>query len=197
MDGKRVYDDISQAVGNTPMVRLNRVVAGFPGEVYAKLEFLNPTGSAKDRIARYMVDKAAREGHLKAGDLIVEASSGNTALGLGMMAIVGGYRCKVAVRDRASQEKLDSLRALGIDVVLVDSALPPEHPDSYNRVMERLVGDNPGCYFPDQHNNRDNLEAHYHSTGPEIWEQMDGKIDWFVAGIGTGGTVCGVARYLK
>ncbi|GAF79716.1 unnamed protein product [marine sediment metagenome] len=197
VNDRRVFDNIAEAVGNTPMVRLHRVVEGFPGEVYAKLEFLNPTGSVKDRIARYMVEKAAREGRLRPGGVIVESSSGNTALGLGMMAILGDYRCKVAVRDRASREKLDSLRALGIHVELVDSSLPPEHPDSYNRIMDRLVADTPDCYFPDQHNNRENSEAHYHTTGPEIWEQMEGRIDYFVAGIGTGGTICGVSRYLK
>jgi cystathionine beta-synthase len=194
---RRVYDSISQAVGHTPLVRLNGVVAPFPGEVFAKVEFMNPMGSIKDRVARHMVQVAAADGRLPAGATVVESSSGNTALGLGMMATLGGYRCKVAVRDRTSREKISALRALGVEVVLVDSSLPPEHPESYNNVMSRIVAETPGCYFPDQHNNRENNQAHYLTTGPEIWEQMDGRIDYLVAGLGTGGTISGVARYLK
>lgn len=190
---KRVYDDVAQAVGRTPLVRLR----GFPGDVYAKLEFLNPMGSAKDRVARHFVEKAAADGRLAPGATLVEASSGNTAMGLGMMAVLRGYKCKVAVRDRTSKEKVDALRAIGVEVEVVDGSLPPDHPESYNRVMARIVAETPGCYFPDQHNNRENNEAHYRSTGPELWEQMDGRIDVFVAGVGTGGTIGGVARYLK
>ena len=153
---KRVYDNVSEAVGRTPLVRLHDSVKDVPGEVFAKLEFMNPMGSIKDRVARYMVEKASRDGRLEEGQLIVESSSGNTAMGLGMMAIVGGYRCRVAVRDRTSKEKLDAMTAIGIDVELVPSDLPPEDPRSYNRVMERIVHDNPEAFFPDQHNNREN-----------------------------------------
>jgi cystathionine beta-synthase len=192
----RVYDSIADAVGHTPLVRLGGF-AETACEVFAKVEFLNPMGSVKDRVARHMIRKAAADGRLNRGDVIVEASSGNTAMGLGMMAVLGGYRCKVVVRDRTSREKVASLRALGVEVETVDGTLPPEHPDSYNRVMERVVTETPDCYYPDQHNNRENNEAHYLSTGPEIWEQMGGAIDYFVAGMGTGGTISGVARYLK
>ncbi|MBN2346577.1 MAG: cysteine synthase family protein [Candidatus Aminicenantes bacterium] len=197
MKSKKCYDSIIGVIGNTPMVRLNRVTSDIPGEVFAKLEFLNPMGSCKDRIARYMIEKAEKEGKIKQGDLIIENSSGNTALGLAMIAIQKGYRLKVVVRDRISREKLDQLKALGVEIHKVDSTLPPDSPDSYNNITPRLARETPDCYFPDQHNNRDNNEAHYISTGPEIWEQMEGRIDFFVAGIGTGGTIGGAAQFLK
>ena len=197
MDRGRTCDSLSAAVGRTPLVRLRRAVPGFSGEVFAKLEFLNPTGSVKDRLARYVVEKALADGRLAPGGTIVEASSGNTAMGLAMMAIEHGLRCVMVVRRQTSREKLASLRALGVELVLVDGDLPPEHPESYNRKARALAAEIPGAFFPDQHNDRANNEAHYRTTGPEIWEQMDGRIDWFVAGIGTGGTVSGVARFLK
>jgi len=197
MNGKKCFDSVIDVIGNTPLVRLNRVAADIPGEVFAKLEFLNPMGSCKDRIARYMIEKAEREGKIKKGDLIIENSSGNTAMGLALIAIQKGYRLKVVVRDRISREKLDQLRALGVEIHMVDATLPPEHPDSYNKITPRLARETPNCFFPDQHNNRDNNEAHYLGTGPEIWEQMEGRIDYFVAGIGTGGTIGGTARFLK
>jgi cystathionine beta-synthase len=193
----RTFDRLSGAVGDTPMVRLRRAVPGFAGEVWAKLEFLNPMGSVKDRIARHIVDQAVAEGRLRPGDTLLEASSGNTAMGLAMMAIEHGLRCVMVVRRQTSREKLDALRALGVELVLVDGDLPPEHPDSYNRMARRLATEIPRAFFPDQHNDRANNAAHYATTGPEIWRQMEGRIDWFVAGIGTGGTVSGVARYLK
>ncbi len=197
MNHARCYQSIVDVIGNTPMVRLNHVVRDIPGEVYAKLEFLNPMGSSKDRIARYMIEKAEREGKIKPGDMIIENSSGNTALGLALIAVQKGYRLKVVVRDRISREKLDQLKALGVEIHKVDSSLPPEHPDSYNNITPRLARETPNCFFPDQHNNLDNNEAHYLGTGPEIWEQMEGRIDYFVAGIGTGGTIGGTARFLK
>lgn len=197
MKKARCCQSVIDVIGNTPLVRLNRVAGDIPGEVYAKLEFLNPMGSSKDRIARYMIEKAEREGKIKPGDLIIENSSGNTALGLALIALQKGYRLKVVVRDRISREKLDQLRALGVEIHTVDSTLPPEHPDSYNNITPRLARETPNCFFPDQHNNLDNNEAHYRGTGPEIWEQMDGRIDYFVAGIGTGGTIGGTARFLK
>ena len=193
----RVYDRISDAVGWTPMVRLHRTLEGFEGEAFAKIEFLNPMGSVKDRIARYMVEKALAEGRLQAGDVVVESSSGNTALGLAMMTVLEDLRCRMVVRRQTSQEKLDCLRAMGIELILVDGDLPPEDPESYNRKALQVVAETPRAWFPDQHNNRENSEAHYRTTGPEIWEQMQGRIDAVVAGMGTGGTLCGVARYLK
>lgn len=197
MDRKQCYDSIIDVIGNTPLVKLNHVVSDTPGEVFAKLEFLNPMGSSKDRIARYMIEKAEKEGKIKKGDLIIENSSGNTAMGLALIAIQKGYRLKVVVRDRISREKLDQLKALGVEIHMVDSTLPPESPYSYNNITPLLARETPNCFFPDQHNNRDNNEAHYLGTGPEIWEQMEGRIDYFVAGIGTGGTIGGTARYLK
>jgi cystathionine beta-synthase len=197
MNDERVCDRVSDAVGGTPMVRLRRSVPGFGGEVLAKLEFVNPMGSVKDRIARYMVERALADGRLRPGGTVIEASSGNTAMGLAMMAIEHDLRCVMVVRRQTSREKLAALAALGVELVLVDGDLPPEHPESYNRKARQLAAEIPGAFFPDQHNDRANNEAHYATTGPEIWRQMDGRIDWFVAGIGTGGTVSGVARYLK
>ena len=191
------FESVIDAIGWTPLVRLNRVTADLRAEVWAKLEFLNPMGSVKDRIARYMIEKAEREGRLKPGDLILENSSGSTALGLALMAIQKGYRLKVVVRDSISAEKASQLEALGVEVLKVDHTLPPEHPDSYNNITPRLARETPGCFFPDQHNNRDNNEAHYLTTGPEIWEQMEGRIDVLVAGMGTGGTIGGTAKFLK
>jgi len=179
------------------MVRLHRSVEGLGCETLAKIEFMNPMGSVKDRIAHHMINKAMNEGRLKAGDLVVESSSGNTAMGLGMMAILEDLRCTMVVRRQTSPEKLDCLRALGVDLELVDGELPPEDPESYNQKAKRLLEANPNAFFPDQHNNRENSEAHYMTTGPEIWQQMEGRIDYLVAGIGTGGTICGSARYLK
>ena len=179
------------------MVRLGASMAGLPGEVFAKIEFLNPMGSVKDRIARYIIEKALAEGRLREGDVIVENSSGNTAMGLAMMATLYGLRCRMVVRQQTSHEKLDALRAMGVELVLVDGTLPPEHPDSYNRKAKHVAAETERAFCPDQHNNRENNEAHYATTGPEIWQQMDGRIDYLIAGLGTGGTVSGVARYLK
>ena len=197
MSGPRVYDRISDAVGWTPLVRLGRSVAGLGVEAFAKVEFLNPMGSVKDRIARFMVEKALAEGRLRPGGTVLEASSGNTAMGMAMMSVLHGLHCRMVVRRSTSREKLDCLRAMGVELVLVDGALPPGDPESYNRKARELAAADPAAFFPDQHHNRENNEAHYRSTGPEIWEQMEGRIDVLVAGIGTGGTVCGVARYLK
>ncbi len=193
----RVFDRLSDAVGWTPLVRLGPSVHGLSSEIFAKIELMNPMGSVKDRIARYILEKALAEGRLHPGDVVVESSSGNTAMGLAMMATLYGLRCKLVVRRQTSKEKLDALRAMGVELVLVDGSLPPEHPESYNRKARQVAAETPRSFFPDQHNNRENNEAHYHTTGPEIWRQMEGRIDYFVAGIGTGGTVSGVARYLK
>ncbi len=194
---EQVYQSILDVVGNTPMVRLNKITDGIKSEIYAKLEFLNPMGSIKDRVARHMIEKAEQDGRIKNGQLIIENSSGNTAVGLALVALQKGYRLKVVVRDSMSKEKMDQLKALGVEIHMVDSKLPPASPDSYNNITPRLVASTPGCYFPDQHSNRENNETHYTTTGPEIWEQMAGRIDYFVAGIGTGGTISGVSRYLK
>jgi cystathionine beta-synthase len=178
-------------------VRLERVVDAPGVECFAKLEFLNPMGSVKDRMARFVVERALADGRLEPGGTIVEASSGNTAMGLAMMAAQYDLRCKMVVRRQTSREKLDCLRAMGVELILVDGTLPPDDPESYNRKAHQVVAETPGAFFPDKHNNRENNEAHYRTTGPELWEQMEGRIDILVAGIGTGGTISGVARYLK
>ncbi len=193
----RQYDSVLDAIGNTPMVRLRNITAGLACSVHAKLEFANPTGSIKDRTAIYMIRKAELDGRIKPGDTIIENSSGNMAMSLAMVAIQRGYRLKVVVRDTLSREKLKQLQALGAEIVKADTSLPPESPDSYNNITPRLARETRNCYFPDQHNNRENNEAHYSTTGPEIWEQMEGRIDCLVAGIGTGGTLGGVGKFLK
>ncbi|HKY31196.1 MAG TPA: cysteine synthase family protein [Candidatus Polarisedimenticolia bacterium] len=197
MDSLRVYDRISDAVGWTPLVRLRRAVVSDRCEAFAKIEFMNPMGSVKDRIARFMIEQGLGQGSLREGGVIVESSSGNTAMGLAMMAVLEGLRCRMVVRRQTSREKLDCLRAMGVELILVDGDLPPAHPESYNQKARHVAAATPGAYFPDQHNNRANSEAHYRTTGPEIWRQMQGRIDYLVAGMGTGGTICGVARYLK
>ncbi len=191
------FESVLDVIGHTPLVKLNRIAAEASCEVYAKLEFLNPSGSIKDRVARHMILKAERDGRIQPGDTIIENSSGNMAMSLALIAIQRGYRVKVVVRDTISKEKLSQLLVLGVDVVKADTSLPPESPDSYNNITPRLAKEMKHCYFPDQHNNRENNEAHYLSTGPEIWEQMEGRIDYLVAGIGTGGTIGGIGRYLK
>lgn len=196
MDVRR-FDSTLNAIGNTPLVKLTRITADLQCAVYAKLEFLNPSGSIKDRVARHMILKAERDGRIKPGDTIIENSSGNMAMSLALIAIQRGYKLKVVVRDTISPEKLSQLLALGVDVIKADTSLPPESPDSYNNITPRLARQLTNCYFPDQHNNRENNEAHYLTTGPEIWEQMEGRIDYLVAGMGTGGTIGGVGRYLK
>jgi cystathionine beta-synthase len=190
-------DNVLDAVGNTPLVKLSRIGAEFPCEIFAKLEFVNPTGSIKDRVARHMILKAERDGRILPGDTIIENSSGNMAMSLALVAIQRGYRLKAVVRDTISKEKLEQLLALGVEIVKADTSLPPQSPDSYNNITPRLAREMKHCYFPDQHNNRENNEAHYLSTGPEIWEQMEGRIDYLVAGMGTGGTIGGVGRFLK
>jgi cystathionine beta-synthase len=197
MKDKKSDASILDIIGNTPMIQLRKITNHISSKIFAKLEFLNPMGSVKDRIAKYMIEKAEKNGHIQNGQLIIESSSGNTALGLALVAIQKGYQLKVIVRDRISKEKINQLKMLGVDIHLVDSSLPPDSPDSYNNITPRIVKETPGCFFPDQHNNRDNNETHYRTTGPEIWEQMEGKIDYFVAGMGTGGTIGGVAQYLK
>ncbi len=197
MPRKNHYDDILEGIGQTPLVRLNRITAGYKAEIYAKLEFLNPMGSVKDRIAKYMIEKAEKEGKIKPGDTIVDNSSGNTALALAMVCALKGYKLKMVVRDNLSSEKLKFLNSLNVELVMVDHTLPPESPDSYNNIAPRIAQETRDGYYFDQHNNPDNNETHYMTTGPEIWEQMEGRVDYFVAGIGTGGTICGVAKYLK
>jgi cystathionine beta-synthase len=197
MRERAVHTDILEMIGDTPLLRLFRITEGVQAEIYAKLEFLNPIGSIKDRIARHMLEKAEEEGRIQPGDTIVDNSSGNTALALAVLCTLKGYKLKVVVRDNLSSEKIKLLKALKVDMVFVDHTLPPDSPDSYNNITPRIAAETHRGYYFNQHNNRENNEAHYLTTGPEIWEQMDGRIDYFVAGMGTGGTVCGSGKYLK
>ena len=190
-------ENLLDAIGNTPLIKLNNITVGIKSTIWAKLEFMNPGGSVKDRISKYMVEKAEKEGKLKPGDTIIENSSGNTAFGLAMVALQKGYKCKIVIRDTTSIEKIRMLQHLGAETILVDALIPPEDERSYNNYAKILAKETPNSHYIDQHNNLANNEAHYQTTGPEIWEQMKGKIDYFIIGIGTGGTICGVAKYLK
>jgi cystathionine beta-synthase len=189
--------DILALVGNTPLVRLSRIGRGLKPTLVGKLEHLNPGGSVKDRIGLRMIEDAERRGLLKPGGTIVEPTSGNTGVGLAMAAAIKGYRVICTMADKQSQEKRDLLRAFGAEVVVCPTAVPPESPESYYKVAERLAKETPGSFLPNQYYNPMNPEAHYNTTGPEIWEQTDGKVTHVVLGIGTGGTVTGAGRYLK
>jgi cystathionine beta-synthase len=193
----QVHDSLVGLVGDTPLVRLNRVTAGITAPVYAKVEYFNPGGSVKDRIALGMVLAGEASGALRPGGTIVEPTSGNTGVGLAIVAAQRGYKCIFTMPDKMSQEKVSLLRAYGAEVFVCPTAVAPEHPDSYYSVAKRLAAETPGGWSPNQYANQQNPEAHYRSTGPEIWAQTDGRVTHFVTGIGTGGTISGTARYLK
>jgi cystathionine beta-synthase len=192
-----VLDSFLDAVGDTPLVRLNRVARGVQPTVLAKLEMLNPGGSVKDRIGLRMIEAAERGGLLKPGGTIVEPTSGNTGHGLAIAAAIRGYKCIFVMPDKMSQEKISLLRAYGAEVVITPTAVPPDSPESYYRVADRLTEEIPGAFQPNQYYNEENPAAHEATTGPEIWRQTDGRITAFVAGVGTGGTITGAARFLK
>ena len=194
---QHVYANILECIGNTPIVQLNRTADKFQSEVFAKLEFMNPGGSVKDRIARVIVDEAERRGEIKPGGTIVEATSGNTGMGLAMTAAVRGYRTVFVMPDKQSREKIQALQAFGSEVVVTPTAVEPEDPRSYYSVSRRLAKETPNAFYANQYHNQDNPKAHFESTGPEIWRQMGEQVDVFVAGMGTGGTLTGVGRYLK
>src|SRR6059058_1502990 len=185
------------AMGNTPLVRLHSVTQGVLPTIVAKLEMLNPGGSVKDRIGLRMIEAAERAGMLKPGGTIVEPTSGNTGHGLAIAAAIKGYKCIFVMPDKMSQEKVALLRAYGAEVVITPTAVAPESPESYYRVADRLTEEIPGAFQPNQYFNQENPQAHYETTGPEIWEQTGGEIDVLVAGVGTGGTITGAGRYLK
>jgi cystathionine beta-synthase len=192
------HDSILGTIGHTPLVRLNRVAAGaMAGTLLAKVEFFNPAGSVKDRIGISIIEQAEREGTLRPGGTIVEATSGNTGAGLALAAAVKGYRCVFVMPDKMSDEKVRFLRAFGARVVITPTAVPPEDPRSYYRVAERIVAETPGSLLANQYHNPANPEAHYTTTGPELWEQTAGEIRVLVCGMGTGGTLTGAGRYLK
>jgi cystathionine beta-synthase len=192
-----VLDNFLDAMGQTPLVRLSRVTRGVRPTILAKLEMLNPGGSVKDRIGLRMIELAERAGLLKPGGTIVEPTSGNTGHGLAIAAAIRGYRCIFVMPDKMSQEKVALLRAYGAEVIITPTAVAPDNPESYYRVADRLTEEIPGAFQPNQYFNQENPKAHYETTGPEIWEQTEGRIDVLVAGVGTGGTITGAGRYLK
>jgi cystathionine beta-synthase len=194
---KKLYNSVIDAIGNTPIVRLNSVVPKSPHTFWVKLEYTNPGGSVKDRIGVSIIEEAEKRGEIKPGGTIVEATSGNTGLGLAMVAAAKGYKCIFVMPDKISEEKRAILRAYGAKVVITPTGVTPEDPQSYLSVAKRLVQETPNSFYANQFNNIANPSAHYRMTGPEIWNQMDGKIDAFVAGAGTGGTISGAGRYLK
>jgi cystathionine beta-synthase len=194
---KKVYDNILETIGNTPMIRLHKIVEDFPCEVLAKVEYFNPGNSVKDRMALTMIENAEKEGLIKPGGTIIECTSGNTGMGLALAAIVKGYKLICTLSDKQSVEKMDILRAMGAEIHVCPTSVPPEHPESYYSVADRLHKAIPNSYYPYQYDNPGNAQAHYESTGPEIWEQTDGKVTHFVTGVGTGGTISGVGKYLK
>ncbi|MEU6999595.1 cystathionine beta-synthase [Nonomuraea sp. NPDC046570] len=193
----RVYDSLVELMGNTPLVRLHKVSAGLPAQVLAKVEYFNPGGSVKDRIAVRMIEAAEASGALRPGGVIVEPTSGNTGVGLAIVAQRKGYRCVFVVPDKVAQDKVSVLRAYGAEVVVCPTAVSPDHPESYYSVSDRLAREIPNAWKPDQYSNPQNPESHYLSTGPELWEETEGRITHFVAGVGTGGTISGTGRYLK
>jgi cystathionine beta-synthase len=193
----QVADSLVELVGNTPLVRMSRFSAGVAPTLLAKVEYLNPGGSVKDRIGLAMITAAEDAGHLRPGGTIVEPTSGNTGAGLAIVAAQRGYKCVFVMPDKMSQEKIDLLRAFGAEVVVCPTAVEPDDPRSYYRTADRLSEEIPGAFQPNQYFNPANPEAHYRTTGPEVWDQTDGEIDVFVAGVGTGGTISGTGRYLK
>src|SRR3990172_1651708 len=192
-----LYNNILQAIGRTPLVKLNKITEGIESTIYAKVEFMNPGGSVKDRIGIAMIEAAEREGLLKPGGTIIEATAGNTGVGLALTASIKGYKTIFVMPDKMSEDKISLLKAYGAEVVITPTSVPPDSPDSYNGVAERLCREIPGAFRPNQFENPNNPLAHYLSTGPEIWEDSDGKVDVFIAGMGTGGTISGVGKFLK
>ncbi len=193
----RVFANVLEAIGKTPLVKLTKVTEGLPVTILAKIEYFNPGGSVKDRIGLAMIEDAERRGLLKPGGTIVEATAGNTGVGLALVAAIKEYRCIFVMPDKMSEDKINLLKAYGAEVVVTPTNVPPDSPESYNGVADRLAREIPGAFRPNQFANQKNPEIHYHTTGPEIWNDTDGKVDVFVAGMGTGGTISGVGSYLK
>jgi cystathionine beta-synthase len=193
----KTIDNVLEAIGKTPLVKLEKIGNGLPANIFAKLEYLNPAGSVKDRMALFMILDAEEKGLLKPGGTIVENSSGNTGAALAMIAAVRGYRCIITMPDKMSDEKLNLMKAFGAEVIITPTDVPADSPESYYSVAKRVASEIPGAYYPDQYNNPLNIEAHYKTTGPEIWDQTEGGIDILIGGIGTGGTLSGSGRFLK
>jgi cystathionine beta-synthase len=193
----KVYNNILETIGNTPLVRLNRLVKDIPAQVFAKVETTNPGNSVKDRMAVKMVEDAEKAGILKPGGTVIEGTSGNTGMGLALACIIKGYKLICVLNDKQSKEKMDILRAVGAEVVVCPTAVEPTDPRSYYSVSRRLATEIPNSWYVNQYDNLSNRQAHYEQTGPEIWEQTDGKITHFVVGVGTGGTISGTGKFLK
>jgi cystathionine beta-synthase len=191
------YENVLEAIGNTPLIRLNRLAKGLRPRIDVKAEFMNPGGSVKDRIGVAMIDEAERKGLLKPGGTIVEGTSGNTGIGIALVAALRGYKLIFTITDKQSREKINLLKALGAEVIVCPTNVEPEDPRSYYSVADKLTAEIPNAYHPNQYENPENPRAHYRTTGPEIWKDTEGKITHFVAGMGTGGTISGVAKYLK
>ncbi|MDE1976125.1 MAG: pyridoxal-phosphate dependent enzyme [Elusimicrobia bacterium] len=191
------FESVLETVGNTPLIRLNRMAEGLKPKIYVKAEFFNPGGSVKDRIGVSMIDEAERRGLLKPGGTIVEGTSGNTGIGLALVAALRGYKLIFTITDKQSREKINFLKALGAEVVVCPTNVEPEDPRSYYSVAKKMAAELPNAFYPNQYDNPNNPEAHYRTTGPEIWRDTEGKITHFVAGMGTGGTISGTGRYLK
>ncbi|OHD70748.1 MAG: cystathionine beta-synthase [Spirochaetes bacterium RBG_16_49_21] len=192
-----LYNNILQAIGRTPLVKLNKITEGIESTIYAKVEFMNPGGSVKDRIGIAMIEAAEREGLLKPGGTIIEATAGNTGVGLALTASIKGYKTIFVMPDKMSEDKISLLKAYGAEVVITPTSVPPDSPESYNGVADRLAREIPGAFRPNQFSNPNNPQAHYLTTGPEIWEDSGGKVEIFVAGMGTGGTISGTGKFLK
>lgn len=192
-----VFDNVLQLIGNTPLVKLNQITSGFPGQYLAKVEAFNPGHSAKDRIALHIVEEAERRGILKSGDTIIETTSGNTGFSLAMVSILKGYKCILAVSSKSSPDKIDMLKAMGAQVYVCPAHVPADDPRSYYEVAKRLHNEIEGSIYINQYFNDLNSDAHYKTTGPEIWQQTQGKVTHLVACSGTGGTISGISRYLK
>jgi len=191
------YENILDTIGHTPMVKLSKISEGLNVNIYGKVEFFNPGGSVKDRIALQMIKNAEEEGLLKPGSTIIEATAGNTGAGLALVAARRGYRCIFVLPDKMSDDKISLLKAYGAEIVITPTSVPPDAPESYNGVADRLAREIPNSFRPSQFKNLVNPETHYQTTGPEIWDDLDGKVDVFVAGMGSGGTISGVGKYLK
>lgn len=192
-----ILNNILEAIGHTPMIRLNRIAADIPGEILAKVEYFNPGHSVKDRMALQMIEDAEAEGLLKPGGTIIECTSGNTGMGLALACAVKGYKLICTMSDKQSKEKIDILRAMGAEVHVCPTAVEPDHPDSYYSVAARCNAEIENSFWCNQYDNLSNRKAHYLTTGPEIWEQTEGRITHFVVGVGTGGTISGTAKFLK
>jgi cystathionine beta-synthase len=191
------FNSIIETIGNTPLVKLNKLTKGIKGTILVKVEYFNPGNSVKDRMAVKMIEDAEKEGKLKPGGTIIEGTSGNTGMGLALVAIAKGYKCIFTMNDKQSKEKVDVLRAMGAQVVVCPTNVGPTDPQSYYSVASRLNKETPNSFYPNQYDNLSNSVAHYETTGPEIWEQTEGKITHYAAGVGTGGTMCGVSKFLK